>query len=167
MPLTNLHSYHYRQLFQNATALPRQWYDKLNNRHCLLPSYRHIKHQPAHTISLTDALYPENFQHSPPPAKRPPIVLEGRSWQSTTPAPPPTPTALAESRSPHPAPTSSAAPGPDVPAAQPFPATSPARQTKTKPPANRKKSVWRKGHGLIERVDKLSGEIFHLVEVET
>ncbi|HPQ96326.1 MAG TPA: hypothetical protein PLN94_12130, partial [Thiolinea sp.] len=82
---------------------------------------------------------------SPPPTRRPPVTLEGRSWHTATTTPP-------------------AAPGTETPAVQPPPST---RAATAKTPPARKKVVWRKGHGLIERVDKLSGEIFHLVEIET
>ena len=177
MPFSNLHNFHFAFKLQNALALPEEIYRKISNRRAVntvLPlsksrtkyskpankrSYRPIADKnPTHQDDIN--------QYNEPPFNEPrdPVTLEGQSNIVLTETKPPViidsvPTRVKNTRT-----------SPDRQQAENIQAIRRSarkyfkyQSTHTKP-TTVKKSVWKAGRGAIERIDKHSGEIVHLVE---
>ncbi len=171
MPLSNLQSFHHGLILQNATAFPAAHYRAVNNQSAVImaacPSPAIINpHAVAPLKNKPETTAWHVIRHTAPAKPVP----------ETAPTPHPTPATELPSRKPakkrplhntllpapvllplldtqpiiHPHPVQDELPAPPEP--------------NTRPHQVGKKHLWKPGHGVIEKVDKLTGEIVHLAE---
>jgi type IV secretory pathway VirB10-like protein len=136
--LSNLHSFHFGNVLQNISALPDHVYRSANNRQLLRLSNAGLTTMPTgNVIKLRQEQTRQTQQHPVTPA-----ASETKTKTSAHAEP----ENKVHSRS-TPVTQKTALP----PAPPPLPVSS-----------VRKKQVWKPGRGVVEKVDKASGEIVHL-----
>lgn len=150
MILSNQHGFHSDQPLQNASALPAYVYHATSNR-ASVDRVRHLRGMRYHYMKqalVTQRTATENRPPSPTdtahtaPAPAP----------ATSP-PPPKSQPVVTNRIAHP------------PKAAPNSTASQTQQGEQKRTRRTNKKVsWQPGRGAIERIDKYSGKIYHLVE---
>ena len=194
MSLSNKESFHtVTVLAQNATAFPKNYYQTVNNRHCIAEAYRNNPYPLFKQPKITDRpleLEPEIMEVTTvappvkiattqaPPVKRTletpaynPVVLPKVLPHEIITLPIAPKTAANQERlvalnAAQPAKEMSektAAPIQTLVKSAPQATPKRVNRHDTPKPTNTKR-VWKQGRGSIEKIDKLTGEIFHLVE---
>ena len=212
MSFSNRHSFHFKSVLQNATALPKHIYRSANNWICInhraaAVSYVSLQDggmsrtTPAerHFASGKTTVTQEAYIPSPFPEGRDPVTIVGQASRKAS-SPSPTPPVIKDvvpTKAKHPKrppmgdpPTVNAeeerSPDPSIPRYSPMESRKPCGHSAptvcstTQPPTKTavaaqpkhyrqptdrsKKPCWKPGHGIVEKVDKLTGEIVHLSE---